>query len=280
MDIKTTIKAQEKAKGGWAPPGQDAEQQPATRGDHTRSKSLPQIIKPPHKNKPLSESKQIPHKGSNRYPYPIAYQRGKQSTTGMPQLQNLGPEIAKSWFLLHAPRNRSTEASSIGCQQLHLSCTYIGLPIGANMSRCSNWSPLVERFQKRLSNWKSLRSVSSPSYKGGPWHHIIKLKEDLHPYGLNLELVFKRRVVNGQATRFLLDPWIGGPLLCDSFPRLFRLKSNSECMVIDRAPKPTAIVSPLYHLLLLLVCCLWYLVISHSPSTSHVPHLSFFLGMV
>ena len=23
------------------------------------------------------------------------------------------------------------------------------------MSRCSNWSPLVERFQKPLSNWKS-----------------------------------------------------------------------------------------------------------------------------
>ena len=240
------------------------------------------------------------------------------------------------------------------------------------MSRCSNWSPLVERFQKRLSNWKSkllsyggrltllksvlgnlgvyffsifkapstiikklestrrkffwggnsderkmawiawdtviaplnqgglgigslkisnqamlakwwwrflvddialwrkiiisihghcggLRSVSSPSYKAGPWHHIIKLKEDLHTYGLNLESIFKRKVGNGQTTRFWLDPWIGGPLLRDSFPRLFRLESNSECMVIDRAPKPTAI--PINF---------------HSPNTSHAPHLSFF----
>ncbi|GJY25068.1 RNA-directed DNA polymerase, eukaryota, reverse transcriptase zinc-binding domain protein [Tanacetum coccineum] len=31
----------------------------------------------------------------------------------------------------------------------------VGLPIGAKMSRCLNWSPLVERFQKRLSKWKS-----------------------------------------------------------------------------------------------------------------------------
>ncbi|GJW72993.1 RNA-directed DNA polymerase, eukaryota, reverse transcriptase zinc-binding domain protein [Tanacetum coccineum] len=31
----------------------------------------------------------------------------------------------------------------------------IGLPIGANMSRCFNWNPLVERFHKRLSKWKS-----------------------------------------------------------------------------------------------------------------------------
>ncbi|GJX14579.1 hypothetical protein Tco_0206337 [Tanacetum coccineum] len=191
-----------------------------------------------------------------------------------------------------------------------------GLPIGANMSRLSNWSPLVERFQKRLSNWKSkslfyggrltllqsilgnlgvyffstfkapttiikklestrrnffwggnldekkmawitwdkviaplnqgglsigslkisnqamlakwwwcfllddkallrkiivsihghyggLRSVSSPSYKGGPWHHIIRLKEDLDPYGLtlnqslNVKLVMARQHVFG-----------------------------------------------------------------------------------
>ncbi|GKC79241.1 reverse transcriptase domain, reverse transcriptase zinc-binding domain protein [Tanacetum coccineum] len=60
-------------------------------------------------------------------------------------------------------------------------------------------------------HYGGLRSVSSPSYKVGPWHHIIKLKEDLDPYGLNLESIFKCKV---------------------------------ECMVIDRAPRPTAIVSP------------------------------------
>nr|GEU46060.1 putative RNA-directed DNA polymerase, eukaryota, reverse transcriptase zinc-binding domain protein [Tanacetum cinerariifolium] len=53
-------------------------------------------------------------------------------------------------------------ASSIGCQPSHLPCIYLGLPIGANMSRLYNWSPLVERFQKRFCIWKS----KSLSYGG------------------------------------------------------------------------------------------------------------------
>nr|GEV57985.1 putative RNA-directed DNA polymerase, eukaryota, reverse transcriptase zinc-binding domain protein [Tanacetum cinerariifolium] len=46
-------------------------------------------------------------------------------------------------------------ASTIGCLASQLPCIYLGLPIGANMSRCNHWSPLVERFHKHLSNWKS-----------------------------------------------------------------------------------------------------------------------------
>ncbi|GJW31605.1 hypothetical protein Tco_0051637 [Tanacetum coccineum] len=46
-------------------------------------------------------------------------------------------------------------ASTIGCQASQFPCMYLGLPVGAKMSRCLNWSPLVERFQKRLSKWKS-----------------------------------------------------------------------------------------------------------------------------
>ncbi|GJX75160.1 putative RNA-directed DNA polymerase, partial [Tanacetum coccineum] len=46
-------------------------------------------------------------------------------------------------------------ASSICCQPSHFPCTYLGLPIGANMSRSANWSPLIDRFHKRLSMWKS-----------------------------------------------------------------------------------------------------------------------------
>ncbi|GJY98026.1 retrovirus-related pol polyprotein from transposon TNT 1-94 [Tanacetum coccineum] len=46
-------------------------------------------------------------------------------------------------------------ASSIGCQPSHFPCTYLGLPIGANISKNVNWSPLVDRFLNRLSNWKA-----------------------------------------------------------------------------------------------------------------------------
>ncbi|GJX54257.1 putative RNA-directed DNA polymerase, eukaryota, reverse transcriptase zinc-binding domain protein [Tanacetum coccineum] len=47
-------------------------------------------------------------------------------------------------------------ASFIGFLASQLPFTYLGLPIGANMSRCFNWNPLIERFHKRLSKWKSM----------------------------------------------------------------------------------------------------------------------------
>ncbi|GJV88371.1 hypothetical protein Tco_1532309 [Tanacetum coccineum] len=46
-------------------------------------------------------------------------------------------------------------ANSIGCQPSLLLCIYLGLPIGANMSRCESWSLIVDRFHKRLSMWKA-----------------------------------------------------------------------------------------------------------------------------
>nr|GEU93489.1 hypothetical protein [Tanacetum cinerariifolium] len=46
-------------------------------------------------------------------------------------------------------------ASAIGCLASQFPYTYLGLPIGAKMSRCHNWEPLIDRFQKRLSKWKA-----------------------------------------------------------------------------------------------------------------------------
>ena len=250
-------------------------------------------------------------------------------------------------------------ASSIGCQPSLLPCTYLGLPIGANMSRYGNWSSLIDRFQKRLSNWKTktlsyggrltliksvlgslgvyffstfkapisilkklesirrdffwggssdtkkiawiawdkvigpreqgglgigslkifnqamlakwwwrflleenalwrktivsihgtcggLRVDSSSPYKSGPWYHIMRLKDDLSTYGVTLPLIFKRKVGNGASTRFWVDQWLGGPPLCSTFPRLYRLETNNLCFVCDRAPKisPNIVVPP------------------------------------
>ncbi|GKB17359.1 hypothetical protein Tco_0851282 [Tanacetum coccineum] len=47
-------------------------------------------------------------------------------------------------------------ASMIGCLPSNFPCTYLGLPIGGNMSRCANWGILVDKFNKRLSNWKAM----------------------------------------------------------------------------------------------------------------------------
>ncbi|GJY65542.1 hypothetical protein Tco_0467780 [Tanacetum coccineum] len=177
-------------------------------------------------------------------------------------------------------------ASSIGCLASHLPGSYLGLPIGAKMSRCANWKPLVERFQKRLSKWKAntlsfdgrltlIRKffcgnfsdvnkiswiawdkVLSPRNKGGsrigrlstrgliedsntstssgPWSRIMKLKTDLNLIGIDLPMLFKKKVGNGQNTRFWHDNWLGGVSLHAFFPRLYQLESNPNCLVCKR----------------------------------------------
>ncbi|GKE03515.1 RNA-directed DNA polymerase, eukaryota, reverse transcriptase zinc-binding domain protein [Tanacetum coccineum] len=91
-----------------------------------------------------------------------------------------------------------------------------------------------------------LRMDSSSPYKSGPWFQIMRLKDDLSSYRVTLPSVFKRKVENGAFTRFWVDQWLGGPPLCATFPRLYRLETNKVCFVCDRAPKtsPNIIVPP------------------------------------
>ncbi|GKC36834.1 hypothetical protein Tco_1049218 [Tanacetum coccineum] len=76
--------------------------------------------------------------------------------------------------------------------------------------------------------------------KMGPWYQIVKLKDDLLSYGITLPSLFKRKIGNGFTTKFWLglDSWIGGPSICNSFPRLFCLEKNTNCHVYDQAPQP------------------------------------------
>ncbi|GJZ69999.1 putative RNA-directed DNA polymerase, eukaryota, reverse transcriptase zinc-binding domain protein [Tanacetum coccineum] len=241
-------------------------------------------------------------------------------------------------------------ATTIGCVPSHFPCTYLGLPIGANMARCAKWDPLIDRFHKRLSSWKARtlsfggrltlcksvlgslgvyyfstfkapktiinklegirrkffwggssdtykipwiawnKVISSPKQggldigslvvsnqallakcwwrfliednalwckiirsihgsqgglhdaslirsKSGPWYRIAKLKEDfLNDYGINLPLIFKKKIGNGESTRFWLDNWLGGPTLKETFPHIFRLDNQPNCLVYDRVP--------------------------------------------
>ncbi|GKA12805.1 RNA-directed DNA polymerase, eukaryota, reverse transcriptase zinc-binding domain protein [Tanacetum coccineum] len=46
-------------------------------------------------------------------------------------------------------------ASTIHCQPSSFPCTYLGLPIGANLSKSNSWKPIVDKFHKTLSNWKA-----------------------------------------------------------------------------------------------------------------------------
>ncbi|GJV29188.1 hypothetical protein Tco_1385636 [Tanacetum coccineum] len=82
-----------------------------------------------------------------------------------------------------------------------------------------------------------LSTGSFSPYKMGPWYQIVKLKDDILSYGITLPSLFKRKIGNGLPTKFWLDSWIGGPPVCNSFLRLFRLERNTNFHVYDRVPQ-------------------------------------------
>ncbi|GKD26974.1 hypothetical protein Tco_1233188 [Tanacetum coccineum] len=76
-------------------------------------------------------------------------------------------------------------ASFLKFQPSTLPCTYLGLPMGANMNVERNWRPIVERFQKRLSSWKA----TTLSYGG----RLTLLKSVLGALASNLAMLSKWR---------------------------------------------------------------------------------------
>ncbi|GJY84295.1 RNA-directed DNA polymerase, eukaryota, reverse transcriptase zinc-binding domain protein [Tanacetum coccineum] len=64
----------------------------------------------------------------------------------------------------------------------------------------------------------------------------MKLKDVFLNLGINLPSLFQNKIGNGQNIRFRQDNWLGGPPLCISFPRLYRLYLNPDCYVWERAP--------------------------------------------
>ncbi|XP_071733703.1 uncharacterized protein [Rutidosis leptorrhynchoides] len=50
-------------------------------------------------------------------------------------------------------------AERFRCQKGSLPFLYLGLPIGSNMKKASEWKPVIEKFRKRLANLKT-RSLS------------------------------------------------------------------------------------------------------------------------
>ncbi|KAJ9542205.1 LOW QUALITY PROTEIN: hypothetical protein OSB04_028711 [Centaurea solstitialis] len=51
-------------------------------------------------------------------------------------------------------------ATIVGCKVGSIPFRYLGLPIGADMHKIANWKPLIERFERKLSDWKA-RTLSS-----------------------------------------------------------------------------------------------------------------------
>ena len=45
-------------------------------------------------------------------------------------------------------------ASIIGCEASSIPFVYLGVPVGANMTRTGGWKELIDKFKTRLSRWK------------------------------------------------------------------------------------------------------------------------------
>lgn len=45
-------------------------------------------------------------------------------------------------------------AVELKCKAEQFPSKYLGVPLGANITRVDTWSPIIENFMKRLSSWK------------------------------------------------------------------------------------------------------------------------------
>ncbi|GJT69400.1 putative RNA-directed DNA polymerase, eukaryota, reverse transcriptase zinc-binding domain protein [Tanacetum coccineum] len=70
---------------------------------------------------------------------------------------DLKANFAKSKFFGVGVSNTDTNtfASIHCCEPSSFPCSYLGLPIGANMNKSGNWNAIIEKFQKRLTSWKA-----------------------------------------------------------------------------------------------------------------------------
>ncbi|GJR37321.1 hypothetical protein Tco_1213005 [Tanacetum coccineum] len=70
---------------------------------------------------------------------------------------DLKVNFAKSKFFGVGVSNTDTNtfASTHCCQPSSFPCSYLGLPIGANMNKSGNWNAIIEKFQKHLTSWKA-----------------------------------------------------------------------------------------------------------------------------
>ncbi|GJT73600.1 hypothetical protein Tco_1032886 [Tanacetum coccineum] len=49
----------------------------------------------------------------------------------------------------------SSMASVIGCEAVKFPFKYLGVPVECNMSRCSYWNDILQKFATKLSAWKA-----------------------------------------------------------------------------------------------------------------------------
>ncbi|GKC60043.1 hypothetical protein Tco_1087641 [Tanacetum coccineum] len=105
----------------------------------------------------------------------------KGGSGGGRQLENhVGEEgnLMVTWVL---GKEVSALARKLVCEPSSFPFTYLGLPIGASMSRSVHWQPIIDRFSEKLSSWKG----KNVSY-GGRLTLVKSMLGSLHLYYFSL----------------------------------------------------------------------------------------------
>ncbi|GKA93191.1 RNA-directed DNA polymerase, eukaryota, reverse transcriptase zinc-binding domain protein [Tanacetum coccineum] len=122
-----------------------------------------------------------------------------------------------------------------------------GLGIGSLME--SNQSLLAKwqwrfRMEENAIWCKVIRFIHGPTggmlnpfdlkQSLGTWSQIVKLKDDLNSIGINLPLLFKKKIGDGMSTRFWHDNRLGGNTLREAFLLLYQLETKKDCYVFEQ----------------------------------------------
>ncbi|KAJ0497883.1 hypothetical protein HanOQP8_Chr13g0484851 [Helianthus annuus] len=93
------------------------------------------------------------------------------------------------------------------------------------------WNKVIRAFHSNNRSWPVL-----PFSRGlsGVWSTIAKLGNYLAYTNLNLNNMLIGVVGKGDKIRLWLDPWVSSQPLRNSFPNLFLLESNKDCLILDR----------------------------------------------
>ncbi|XP_071714291.1 uncharacterized protein [Rutidosis leptorrhynchoides] len=131
-------------------------------------------------------------------------------------------------------------ANYIDCSTGSTPFTYLGLPIGVPSTKASSWQPIIDKFDKRLSDWK----VKSISYGGCTiWNEIIKAGKIADNLGVNFYNSIIKSIGNVNGTKFWHEIWCGSEKFCMLFRRLYMLDSNQNACAADRITSSNSVMN-------------------------------------
>ncbi|XP_071704195.1 uncharacterized protein [Rutidosis leptorrhynchoides] len=129
---------------------------------------------------------------------------------------------------------------------------YLGIPVGNKMKKLNDWSPVIEKFNKRFKTetntlWVAvIRSIYGSN--GGLvlgnglirkpnaslWNSICVAGNHVDGLGISFSKSFIRLLGDGKSTSFWNDIWVGNASLKDKFKRLYRLEIDKDINISNK----------------------------------------------